>query len=152
MKKRYLLSFCAFSFMLCIGLLYVSINVINNRPSKMNKQLKFIGALKMHLILNNHLSSDIIFYDGDAEKFSDLLNEIKNGKEISVENVPKCTMFEGVYHIELITTNGRKYSYDMETENIVYDSTNNVFIKVSMIDRLRELTLLYLLQHHYSLR
>ena len=118
----------------------------------MNKQLKFIGALKMHLILNNHLSSDIIFYDGDAEQFSDLLKEIKNGKEISVENVPKCTMFEGVYHIELITTNGRKYSYDMETENIVYDSTNNVFIKVSMIDRLRELTLLYLLQHHYSLR
>jgi len=138
--------------MLCIGLLYVSINVINNRPSKMNKQLKFIGALKMHLILNNHLSSDIIFYDGDAEKFSDLLNEIKNGKEIAVENVPKCTIFEGVYHIELITTNGRKYSYEMETENIVYDSTNNVFIKVSMIDRLRELTLLYLLQHHYSLR
>ena len=118
----------------------------------MNKQLKFIGALKMHLILNNHLSSDIIFYDGDAEKFSDLLNEIKNGKEIAVENVPKCTMFEGVYHIELITTNGRKYSYEMETENIVYDSTNNVFIKVSMIDRLRALTLQYLLQQHYSLK
>ena len=152
MKKKCLLALCIFSFMLCIGVLYVSINVINNRPSKMNKQLKFIGALKMHLILNNHLSSDIIFYDGDAEKFSDLLNEIKNGKEIAVENVPKCTMFEGVYHIELITTNGRKYSYEMETENIVYDSTNNVFIKVSMIDRLRELTLLYLLQHHYSLK
>ena len=118
----------------------------------MNKQLKFIGALKMHLILNNHLSSDIIFYDGDAEKFSDLLNEIKNGKEIAVGNVPKCAIFEGVYHIELITTDGKKYSYEMETEDIVYDVTNNVFIRVSMIDRLRALTLLYLLQHHYSLK
>ena len=152
MEKKYLLLFCAFSFMLCIGLLYVSINVINNRSSKMNKQLKFIGALKMHLILNNHLSSDIIFYDGDAEKFSDLLNEIKNGKAIAVGNVPKCAMFEGIYYIELTTIDGEQYSYEMETENIVYDITNNVFIRVSMVDRLRELTLLYLLQNHYSLK
>ena len=152
MKKKYLLLFCAFSFMLCIGLLYVSINVINNRSSKMNKQLKFIGALKMHLVLNNHLSSDIIFYDGDAEKFSDLLNEIKNGKEIGVENVPKCVMSEGIYYIELTTTDGKQYSYEMETENIIYDIMNNVFIRVSMVDRLRELTLFYLLQNHYSLK
>lgn len=138
--------------MFCVGLLYVSINVINNRSSKIDKQLKFIGTLKMHLILNNNLSGDVIFYDGDAEKFSDLLNEIKNGKEIAVENVPKCAMFEGVYHIELITTDGRKYSYEMETENIVYDITNNVFIRVSMVDRLRELTLFYLLQNHYSVK
>ena len=152
MKKKCLLALCIFSFMLCIGVLYVSINVINNRSSKMNKQLKFIGALKMHLVLNNHLSSDIIFYDGDAQRFSDLLNEIKNGKEIAIENVPKCVIFEGVYHIELITMDGKKYSYEMETENVIYDMTNNVFIKVSMIDRLRALTLQYLLQQHYSLK
>ena len=61
-------------------------------------------------------------------------------------------MVEGIYHIELTTINGEKYSYEMEVENIVYDITNNVFKKVSMIDRLRELTLLYLLQNHYSLK
>lgn len=59
---------------------------------------------------------------------------------------------EGIYHIELTTINGEKYSYEMEAENIIYDITNDVFIKVSMIDRLRELTLLHLLQHDYSLK
>ena len=152
MKKKYLVVFYAISFMFCIGLLYVSINVINNRSSNMDKQLKFIGELKMYLIVNDNLSSNIIFYDGDAEKFSDLLNEIKNGKEIAVENVPKCVMVEGIYYIELTTINGEKYSYEMEAENIIYDITNDVFIKVSMIDRLRELTLLHLLQHDYSLK
>ncbi|UTC42903.1 hypothetical protein [Treponema sp. OMZ 857] len=152
MKKKCLQALYAFSFMLCIGSLYILINVINNRSPKMDKQLKFTGVLKMHLILNNHLSSDIIFYDGDAEQFSDLLNEIKNGKEIAVGNVPKCAMFEGIYYIELTTTDGEQYSYEMQTENIVYDITNNVFIRVSMVDRLRELTLLYLLQNHYSLK
>ena len=152
MKKKCLQALYAFSFMFCIGSLYVFINVINNRSPKMNKQLKFTGVLKMHLILNNHLSSDIIFYDGDAEKFSDLLNEIKNGKAIAVGNVPKCAMFEGIYYIELTTIDGEQYSYEMETENIVYDITNNVFIRVSMVDRLRELTLLYLLQNHDSLK
>ena len=61
-------------------------------------------------------------------------------------------MVEGIYHIELTTINDEKYSYEMEAENIIYDITNDVFIKVSMIDRLRELTLLYLLQHDYSLK
>lgn len=61
-------------------------------------------------------------------------------------------MFEGIYYIELTTTDGEQYSYEMQTENIVYDITNNVFIRVSMVDRLRELTLLYLLQNHYSLK
>lgn len=61
-------------------------------------------------------------------------------------------MVEGIYYIELTTINGEKYSYEMEAENIIYDITNDVFIKVSMIDRLRELTLLHLLQHDYSLK
>ena len=61
-------------------------------------------------------------------------------------------MVEGIYYIELTTFNGEKYSYEMEAENIIYDITNDVFIKVSMIDRLRELTLLHLLQHDYSLK
>ena len=152
MKKKCLFIFCVFAFMFCVGLLYLSISVINDRSPKIDKQLKFIGKLKMYLIMNNNLSSDIIFYDGDAEKFSDLLNEIKNGKEIAVGNVPKCAIFEGIYYIELTTTDGEQYSYEMETENIVYDITNNVFIRVSMVDRLRELTLFYLLQNHYSVK
>ena len=152
MKKKCLFIFCVFAFMFCVGLLYLSISVINDRSPKINKQLKFIGKLKMYLIVNNNLSNDIMFYDGDAQRFSDLLNEIKNGKEIAIENVPKCVIFEGVYHIELITMDGKKYSYEMETENVIYDMTNNVFIKVSMIDRLRALTLQYLLQQHYSLK
>ena len=61
-------------------------------------------------------------------------------------------MSEGIYYIELTTTDGKQYSYEMETENIIYDIMNNVFIRVSMVDRLRELTLVYLLQNHYSLK
>lgn len=143
--KKILAVLCVIICFLCIGVLCVRMN--NTLPVR-NKQLKVNGKLKISLVLNNN--KVVIFYNDDAEKFSDLLKEIKRGKKIALEDVPKCAMAEGIYYIEFITEDKEACLYEMDAENIIYDISNDVFIKVNIINKLRELALLHLLDRHYS--
>lgn len=143
MRKLYLLFgiFCVVLF-----LLYAGKTIYKN-----NKKAKIDGVLKITLELRGDFNNDVfILYNGNLEDFYDLVNSVMHGKNVKVDNVPKCFTIEGTYTIEIIDNDGNKYLYTTDQKNITYDVNNGLFIKTDILNELRDLALEYLLDDKYG--
>ena len=77
----------------------------------------------------------------------DMLNigkKIRKGKTINVDKAAKACVAEGVYIIELNDGN----TYSVQNDYWIYDEKNGVFIKISILNTLRELLIRFFLTEY----